>query len=121
MATEQVGFTPDELCAIVQGVRADLCNRLYWVLAPAHPIRAEDFDDQTKVISDMANAYTKAMMAARDSEFIVDEFKDYFVLSDRVYDLLDEIYRANDWDDIKPHFHNSPLSCELCEELITAV
>lgn len=114
-------FTADEFCATVQALRIALCQRLYWMLSPLHPIRGGPFDNELAVFSHIVNAYSKAMMIARDSELIAPEFKEYFMLSDDAYTMIDQIEKAESWDGVPAHRHNSPLSCKLCEELITAV
>jgi hypothetical protein len=118
---ETLELTPDELCAVVQGLRTSICERLYWMLSPHHPIRGEDFDDQTATLNHMVKAYSKAMMVARDSQAIAPEFKAYFMLSDDVWTMLDQLHRSMSWGDVPTHSHVSALGCALCDELLTAV
>lgn len=118
---EQLDLTPDELCAMVQGLRISVCQRLYWMMSPHHPIRGEDFDDQSATLNHMVQAYSKAMMVARDSKSIAPEFKDYFMLSDEAWTMLDSVGRAKGWDGVPVHRHVSEPYCTLCDELMTAV
>jgi len=120
MDTLALNLTADELCSVVQGLRASICSRLWWMMSPSHPIRTCEFDDEMKVLDDMTQAYSRAMMLAKESEAIVDEFKEYFMLSEHVWSMLDVIAKAATWDEVPVHKH-SPLTCPLCEELITAV
>lgn len=117
---ETLDLTPDELCALIQGLRAQICNRLYWMMSPSHPIRGMSLGDEGEVLNAMAQAYSKALMVARDSAEIVNEFKSYFMLSDDAWNMLDQIEHAKSWDDVPIHRHTSPLTCPLCEELILA-
>lgn len=91
------------------------------MMSPHHPIRGEDFADQTDTINWMVQAYTKAMMVARDSKLIVDEFKEYFMLSQEAWDMLAHVATSDSWEDIPIHRHVSALNCTLCDELMTAV
>lgn len=118
---EHLELTPDELCAVAQGLRAHICQRLYWMMSPAHPIRGEDFGDEAATLNWMVQAYSKAMMVARDSKVVVDEWKEYFMLSQEAWDMLALVTTANDWPDIPVHRHVSALDCALCDELVTAV
>lgn len=117
---ETLDLTPDELCALVQGLRAQVCNRLYWMLTPSHPIRESNLGDEADILHSMTQAYSKAMMVALNSEHIVDEFKQFFVLSQKAWDTLVVIDRADNWDQVPIHKHSGPLTCPLCEELILA-
>jgi hypothetical protein len=118
---EHLELTPDELCAVAQGLRAHICQRLYWMMSPRHPIRGEDFDDEAATLNWMVQAYSKTMMVARDSKAVVDEWKEYFMLSQEAWDMLALVAMAKDWDDIPVHQHVSALGCALCDELVTAV
>lgn len=117
---ETLILEPDELCAVVQGLRANICDRLFWMMSPEHPIRTCDLEDENKVLDHLVQAYSKAMMVAKESPQIVTEFKEYFMLSPEVWSMLDRVAKAVTWDDVPMHTH-SPLTCKLCEELITAV
>lgn len=114
-------FTPDELCAIVQSLRIAVCQRLYWMMTPLHPIRGGPLEEEVEVFSHMVNAYSKAMWVAREDPMVAQSFKDYFMISDDVYKAIDEVEAATTWDEVPTHKHSSILSCKLCEELITAV
>lgn len=118
---ETLDLTPDELCALVQGLRAQVCNRLYWMLTPSHPIRDTGFTDHAEVLHDMVQAYAKAMMVALNSEQVVPAFKETFTMSQKAWDTLILIDRAQSWEEVPIHKHGGPLTCPLCEELITAV
>lgn len=118
---ERLELTPDELCAVAQGLRAHICQRLYWMMSPSHPIRGEDLDDQRDTLDWMVAAYSKSMMLAKHSKAIVDEWHDYFMLSDDAWDMLLSVTLAKTWDDIPTHQHVSALDCALCDELVTAV
>lgn len=114
-----IELTDRELCSVIQGLRAQVAQRLYWMIAPHHPIRTWDLSDEQEVLSPMAQAYAKALMLARENPRIVSEFKEAFALSDAAWELLDQIETAGSWDEIPLHGH-SPLRCELCDELSTA-
>ena len=60
---EHLELTPDELCAVAQGLRAHICQRLYWMMSPRHPIHGEDFDDEAATLNWMVQAYSKTMMS----------------------------------------------------------
>ena len=117
---ETLDLTADELCALIQGLRAQICNRLYWMMTPKHPLRTRNLGDEAETLNSMTQAYTKALLVARASPNVVDEFKSFFMLSDEAWEALDGIERAQSWDDIPIHKHTSPLTCPLCEELIKA-
>lgn len=117
---ETLDLTPEELCALIQGLRGQVSNRLYWMMSPSHPIRGMNLGEEAEVLNNMAQAYSKAFMVARDSDHIVDEFKTFFMLSQRVWDMLLIVDQADSWDDVPTHKHG-PLTCPLCEELILAV
>ena len=117
---ETLDLTPDELCALIQGLRAQICNRLYWMMTPRHPIRDRNLGDEAETLNSMTNAYTKAMLVARASANVVDEFKSFFLLSDEAWHALDQIDGAQSWEEVPMHQHKSPLTCGLCEELILA-
>ncbi len=117
---EILHLTPDELCSLVQGLRAQICNRVYWMMSPSHPIRAENLGDEAEVLHSMTQAYSKAMMVALNSEHVTKEFKAFFALSQDAWDMITIIDRAQSWDQIPTHKHGGPLTCPLCEELIQA-
>jgi hypothetical protein len=116
-----IELTPHELCGAIQALRATICQRVNWMLSPQHPIRGEDFGDQNDALHDMVNAYGALMLSARRSPEIAEEFREYFNLSQALYEMIDTLYWASSWDDVPTHQHKSILSCELCEELVTAV
>lgn len=118
---ETLVLTPDELCSLVQGLWAQICNRMYWMLTPSHPIRETKLIDHREVLHSMTQAYSKAMMVALDSDQVAQIFKERYVLSQTAWDTLLEIDRARAWREVPVHKHNSPLTCPLCEELILAV
>lgn len=117
---ETLNLTPDELCSLVQGLRAQICNRLYWIMSPSHPIRQENLGDEAEVLHSMTQAYSKAMMVALNSEHVRTEFKEYFLLSENAWDIITIIDQAQNWEEIPTHKHDGPLTCPLCEELIRA-
>ncbi len=117
---ETLDLTPDELCALIQGLRAQICNRLYWMMTPKHPIRERNLGDEAETLDSMTQAYTKALLVARASPNVVEEFKSFFMLSDEAWEALDQIERAKSWSEVPMHRHTSPLTCGLCEELILA-
>lgn len=117
----KVELTPTELVGAIQAIRMTICQRVNWMLSPHHPIRGEDFADQNDTLHNMVNAYGVLLLEARRSSAIHDDFKEYANLSDVLYEMIDTLYWAQSWDDVPTHQHKSILSCELCEELVTAV
>ncbi len=118
---ERLDLTPDELCSLVQALRAQVCNRMYWMLTPTHPIRSTNLEDHRVVLHSMTQAYSKAMMVALNSEQVAPGFKKRFILSQQAWDHLTVIDRAETWEQVPAHKHSGPLTCPLCEELILAV
>ena len=117
----KIEMTPQELTGAIQALRATICQRVNWMLSPQHPIRGEEFAEQNDTLHDMVNAYGALMLEARKSPHVADEFKEYFNLSQALYEMIDTLYWAKSWDEVPVHQHKSIFGCELCEELVTAV
>lgn len=110
---------PHELVAVIDGLRSEISKRAYWMISPSHPVRGWELEDEITILDPMVQAYTKAMMAARTITDDLDErFLDEFLLIPEVWDLLDKIARAQDWDDVPIHRHR-PQACTLCDALVT--
>lgn len=110
-----IDFEPAELVAIIDGLRAEIAKRAFWMISPTHPVRSWDLEDELAILTPMIQAYSKVMMVARDVPGISDQFKQGFWFSPQVWNLLDTIESATTWKKVPVHRHKS---CDVCRELM---
>lgn len=110
-----IEFEPAELVAIVDGLRAEIAKRAFWMISPSHPVRSWDLEDELALLTPMIQAYSKVMMVARDVPGMSEKFKQGFWFSQPVWDLLDKIESATSWEKVPVHGHKS---CPVCKELM---
>lgn len=106
MIDTEVGYTPDEICAVLESLHDGIRDRFRWsVTTPEGPWRALDFEIARASIDQLVQAYSKTMMLIRSwpTDAIDPEFVDTFSLPDEVWDLLAEITNAKDWDHVPQH------------------
>lgn len=115
---EQVGYTPDEMCSVLEALHDAIRDRLRWTIADTDsPWQNLDFEIARASIDMLVQAYGKTFMTISgwDKEMLDPEFLDTFTLDPMTWDILAEITNAKDWNHVPRHaFDPNDETCPVC-------
>lgn len=110
-------LTPAELCSTVDALRSAVSDRIGLAIHQDEFWQDNGFADAQNVFDTMVSAYSKGMMLVKETEGIAPAFVDHFLLSDEMWEVIDQISLANSPADLPVHDHKWE-SCVLCSKLV---
>lgn len=117
----EVSLTQYEAASLIESAYDSLYRKVRWSISPSHEKWHElDFRIVKSSIDALATAYMQLYMAFRQSvgqgDAISPDFEDAFIIGQEVWDVIDSIRAAEDWDEVERHLHAESL-CRACREL----
>jgi hypothetical protein len=116
-----IGLSEHQLAATVEATHDALIKRVKWVVTRDPAWRDLDFDIARMAVSQLAEAYTTFMFAARDlpQEAFHGQFFSMFGVDSDMWNLINAITYGKSWDTvpIHPHMphHPSRPACKVCD------
>lgn len=110
-------ISPEELAATIEALHDTILRRLRWTIYPGHQHwKGLEWEIVREVVSQLVQAYTKAMMSFRELEVPVNpNFVKVFGFPTETWDLLAEISVAQNWSEAPVH---KPCECPACSKIL---
>ena len=114
---------PQELAATVEALYDALMQRMKWTLRRDERKTPEgwpsvDYQTAQDLINQTASSLAKGMMALRELEDLHPEFEEMFSPSTDMWDLINEVTLATEWDHAPLHAsHPEERKCPVCRDL----
>ena len=110
----KIDLTPEEASLLIETTLDALYKRVRWSVGHEGAWRSLKIGDVQTYLSALSTLHMKGWMILRDIDSdIIPEFEKAFMIPDNVWDLIDEITSAADWEQVPQHLH-SPTLCRVC-------